>query len=355
MHHSPSIPVIKRSRTPFLATPLLAALAAFPITLSLRADWQNVTSLDAPVALSRDQVKAKETMSARLTAQIEANESFLRQSPDDAHAWESRIRLASAKGRLASLKADRAGVLKAVAKLKELERAVPDEKLRAEAMFRRITLQWQDLGDTPDTRRENARALALNFAQAYPKDRRAARLLAEAADLSNYHPEEKKKLLDLALSLCSEEALLQRLHDDQLQLSQLGRPVDLRFTATDGTKVDLAAERGRVTAVVFWAAESAPSLVWMGYFSKYADSVPSLRVVTVSLDRSRADLDEAMRSMHLLWPTAFDGQGWQNTIARKYGINTLPTLWLINRKGNLAFLNARDNYQLKINELLLNK
>jgi hypothetical protein len=62
-----------------------------------------------------------------------------------------------------------------------------------------------------------------------------------------------------------------------------------------------------------------------------------------------------MKSLHLIWPTAFDGQGWQNAIARKFGINTLPTLWLIDRKGNLASLNARDSYQLKVNELLLNK
>jgi hypothetical protein len=330
-------------------------LAVIPTTQGLHANWTDVTALDAPVALSRDQTKAKQTMIGKLTAQIEANERFLRQSPDDPPVWESRIRLASAEGRLASLQTDKPGVQKAVAKLKELERVVPDTKLRAEAMFRRITLQWQDLGDSADTRRENARALAMQFSQEYPQDRRAARLLAEAADLSNYHPGEKKKLLELALSLCTEESLLQRLKDDQLQLQQLGRTVDLRFTATDGTKVDLADERGKVTAVVFWSAESAPSLVWMGYFAKYADSVPSLRVVTVSLDRNRSDLDAAMHSLHLLWPTSFDGQGWQNAIARKFGINTLPTLWLIDRKGNLAFLNARDNYQLKINELLLNK
>ena len=332
-----------------------AFLALLPMAQGLRADWANVTALDAPVALSRDQAKARETMVVRLNAQIEANEAFLRQSPEDSHAWESRIRLASAEGRLASLQKDKAGVQNAVAKLRELERSVPDTKLRAEAMFRRITLQWQDLGDTPDTRRENSRALAMQFSQAYPQDRRSARLLAEASDLSNYHPEEKKKLVELALSLCTEESLLQRLKDDQLQLSQLGRPVDLRFTATDGTKVDLGEERGKVTAVIFWSAESAPSLVWMGYFAKYADGVPGLRVVTVSVDRNRADLDAAMHSLHLLWPTAFDGQGWQNAIARKYGINTLPTLWLIDMKGNLSFLNARENYQLKINELFLNK
>lgn len=340
--------MITHSRPNFLAAAFLAFL---PMTQGLRADWEKVTSLDAPVAISHDQAKAKAAMIARLGAQIEANETFLLQSPDAPQAWESRIRLASAQGRLASLQADKAGVQKAVASLRELEHSVPDAKLRPEAMFRRITLEWQDLGDTPDTRRGNARALAMQFSQAYPQDRRSARLLAEAADLSNYHPGEKKKLIELALSLCTEESLLQRLKDDQLQLQQLSRPVDLRFTATDGTKVDLTEERGRVTAVVFWSAESAPSLVWMGYFAKFAVGVPGLRVVTVSLDRNRADLDAAMRSLHLLWPTAFDGQGWQNAIARKFGINTLPTLWLIDRKGNLAFLNARDTYQHGIEEL----
>lgn len=345
--------MIPHSRTNILAAALF--LAHFPAAGPLRADWEKITSLDAPIALSRDQSRAKQTMIARLNAQIGANKEFLRESAGNPRSWESRIRLASAEGRLASIIADKAGVQKAVSRLKELERSVPDEKLRAEAMFRRITLHWQDLGDTPDTRRENARSLALNFAQAYPQDRRSARLLAEASDLSNQHPAEKRKLLDLALSLCAEESLLQRLRDDRMQLEQLGKPVDLAFTATDGTKVDLAAGRGSVTAVVFWSAESAPSLVWMGYFAKYAESVPSLRVVTVSLDRNRADLDAAMNSMNLHWPTAFDGGGWQNALARKFGINTLPTLWLIDRKGNLACLNARENYQLKINELLLYK
>ena len=75
--------------------------------------------------------------------------------------------------------------------------------------------------------------------------------------------------------------------------------------------------------------------------------------MTVSLDRNQADLTAAMRSLGITWPTAFDGKGWQNSIAREFGINTIPTLWLIDKKGRLAFLNARDTYELKIRELLL--
>jgi len=331
---------------------LLALLASIS---PLPAGWEQVTALDVPVPqLSQDPSKAKESMSRHFLAQIAANEAFLRESPDDPHTWEARVRIASAQGRLASLSADKEGVGKAAAKLKELERTVPDPSLKAEAMFRRITLQWQDLGATPDARRENAVANARNFAVNFPQDPRSARLLAEAAALCNNHPEKKAPLLEEAISLCKEESMLQRIKDDKKQLELLGQPVDLSFTAMDGSRFDLAKERGHVTAIIFWSAESAPSLVWMGYFAKYVSGEPDLRIATVSLDRNKADLNAAIRSLGInTWPTAFDGLGWQNAIARNFGINTLPTLWLIDKKGRLAFLNARDSYEHRIRELLL--
>lgn len=333
--------------------PLLAFLAILILPATIRADWNSVTLLDAPLPrLSPDPAKAREAMARHLSLQITANENFLKENPGDPHAWESRVRLASANARLASLSADRAGVNRGIEELRKLEKTAPDEGLRAEAMFRRISLQWQDLGGTPDVRRENAAASARSFARSFPNDRRSARLLGEAAALSTSHPAEKSLLLEEAIALCTEEALMQRLQDDRKQLGLLGKPVDLAFTATDGTRVDLAARRGDVTAVVFWSPESAPSIVWLGYFAKFASGVPGLRVVTVSLGRSRTDLDAAMRSLGITWPTQFDGRGWENGVARKFGINTLPTLWLINRRGELVYLNARESYEHRINELL---
>lgn len=350
---------MKTRRLPVPILPALVLPLMIPFLTPLMAGWEQVTSLDVPVTqLSPDPSKAREVMEKHFLAQIAANEAFLKESPDDAHAWESRVRLASAQGRLASLRADQAGVGQAIASLKKLEKEVPDDSLKAEAMFRRISLQWQDLGATPDVRRENAVANARTFAAAFPKDRRSPRLLAEAAALCNTHPDLKRKLLEEATeaaALAPDDSISQRLRDEKKQLEQLGRPVALSFTATDGTKVDLADSRGQVTALVFWSAESAPSLVWMKYFAKFAVEQPGLRVVTVSLDRNKADLIAAMRSLNITWPTAFDGKGWENGIARNCGINTLPTLWLINRKGLLAYLNARDSYEHRIKELLLQK
>ena len=222
-------------------------------------------------------------------------------------------------------------------------------------MFRRISLQWQNLGNTPDQRRENAIASANSFAQAFPEDRRSPRLLAEAASLCDNHPEQKSPLIERAMALSKDDGLTQRLQDDRKRLDQLGKPVDLAFRTSDGRSFDLNKELGHVVAVVFWSAESAPSLVWMSHFARYAAEVPALEVVSVSLDKDANNLNAAMKALKITWPVAFDGKGWQNAIARKFGINALPTLWLIDRQGCLRFLNARDNYELRINELLLHK
>ena len=87
-------------------------------------------------------------------------------------------------------------------------------------------------------------------------------------------------------------------------------------------------------------------------FAAYAAEIPGIKVVGVSLDQDREDLAAAMETLKIDWPVAFDGKGWQNSIVRQFGINSIPTLWLIDKQGHLQTLNARDNYQLRIKELL---
>lgn len=332
---------------------LLIALVSFFGATFLHADWAKVTALDLPVTnLSPNPLKAKAALKERFETQIAVNEAFLKDFPADPHAYESKLRLAVAQARLGSLEQDPRVVDAALGKLMALEKQAPDESQRAEAMFRRISLQWQNLGSDPDQRRERAVTTAKAFSMEFPEDRRAARLLAEAASLCDNHPEEKRLLIERALSLSKDESLSERLKDDMKRLDQLGNTVTLNFQSIDGKSIDLSSYRGEVVALVFWASESAPSLLWLRDFSAYASEIPGLRVVGISLDQDRADLEAAIKTLKITWPVGFDGKGWKNSIARQFGINTLPTLWLIDRQGRLQALNARDNYQFAINELL---
>ena len=334
-----------------LLLPLLSILVTGPN--SLRADWAQVTALDLPsVKLSPNPIKAKASMKERFENQIAVNQAFLKESPEDPHAYESKVRLAVAQARLGSLEQNQQVVDAALSKLMTLEKQAPEPTQRAEAMFRRISLQWQNLGSDPDQRRERAVTSARIFAAEFPQDRRAARLLAEAASLCDNHPELKRPLVEEALLISKDETLTQRLQDDIRRLDQLGMPVTLNFQALDGHTADLSKYRGQVVALVFWAAESAPSLLWIKDFATYSSEIPGLKVIGVSLDQDRADLAAAVQTLKIDWPVAFDGKGWQNSIARKFGINSLPTLWLIDKQGRLQTLNARDNYQFRIKELL---
>jgi hypothetical protein len=52
------------------------------------------------------------------------------------------------------------------------------------------------------------------------------------------------------------------------------------------------------------------------------------------------------------WPQYFDALGSGNQIGRKFGISGIPTMWLIDKDGNLADLNARKDLEAKVKALL---
>ena len=82
---------------------------------TLHADWSHVTDLDQPVTrLSPDPRRAKLAMKAHFEAQIAANEAFLKESSKDTHAYESKVRLAVAQAKLASLEGNPSAVTEAL-------------------------------------------------------------------------------------------------------------------------------------------------------------------------------------------------------------------------------------------------
>jgi hypothetical protein len=45
--------------------------------------------------------------------------------------------------------------------------------------------------------------------------------------------------------------------------------------------------------------------------------------------------------MDLTWPQFFDGQGWQNKLAVKYGIERIPATYLLDRQGIIMAMDLR--------------
>ena len=54
----------------------------------------------------------------------------------------------------------------------------------------------------------------------------------------------------------------------------------------------------------------------------------------------------------MTWPQYFDGKGWKNQFGVRFGIESIPTMWLVDKKGVLRHVDARENLEAKVQKLL---
>jgi thiol-disulfide isomerase/thioredoxin len=117
----------------------------------------------------------------------------------------------------------------------------------------------------------------------------------------------------------------------------------LKFTATNGTEVDLEKMRGKVILVDFWASWCGPCIGELpnvvATYKKLHDK--GFEIVGISLDQDQGKMEEATKKLNMTWPQHFDGGGWQNKISTSFGIRSIPAAWLLDKKGMLRETNLR--------------
>jgi len=320
-------------------------------------EWSAIVAMDAgpgksPKTREEAQLQAR-THFARHQALIE---EFLAKYPNDPRAFDARLRLAAilaARGHMDNAPAQVDEAIRILAALEKLP-GIP-EASRADAGFRRASLYLQSLIGREYEMRGAIVDAARNFVGKYPGDRRGPRLLVEASTVCDSDPALKRKLLTEARDLSKEEALNRRIADDLVRLNLLDRPFRLNFPTIQGGTFRTEDQLGNVVVIVFWSAESPHCLLWMKGFRRAMEQLPktSLRIATVSLDTNKKALLQRMNEFQIeAWPTSFDGLGWDSAVARPLGINSLPTTFVIDKKGVLRAINARDNHDLWVRRLL---
>lgn len=142
--------------------------------------------------------------------------------------------------------------------------------------------------------------------------------------------------------------------DAMKSLDRMGQAVDLQFTAVDGRSVDLSKLRGKVVLVDFWATWCGPCVGEVPNVKKTYDQYHSkgFEIIGISLDKEKDKLTSFVAENKMDWPQFFDGQFWQNKYARQFGIESIPTMWLIDKKGKLRDMNAREDLSGGVQKLL---
>jgi hypothetical protein len=341
----------------FWAVLLLSAGLAIA---SPEEDWRAIVAMDAgPGEKPKNLEQARSLAKAHLERHRRLVEDFLASHSGDPRSPEARMRLASLLAAIGKMENRQSQVDEAMRLLQTIERdnAAP-RQIRAEAGFRRVSLLMQSLQGREIERRGDLLSAARNFRNRFPGDRRVPRLLVEVATLCDNNPSLKRELLDEARSLSNEPELNRRIADDLKRLELLDRPFTLEFPTVQGRDFDIASRRGRIVVLIFWSAESLPSLLWIDEFRRALAKLPAdkLAVATVAVDKNPDTVREVLEGTGIAgWPTACDGQGWESPLVRPLGINALPTVFLIDQRGVLRALNARNSYESWIRKLLIER
>jgi peroxiredoxin len=111
----------------------------------------------------------------------------------------------------------------------------------------------------------------------------------------------------------------------------------------DGKPLSIASFKGKVVLVDFWATWSGTCRAELPHvlaaYRKYHDQ--GFEILGISLDQDQEKLTGFTKAMNMTWPQYFDGQGWGNKLAMKYGIESIPATFLLDGKGNIIGKNLR--------------
>jgi cytochrome c biogenesis protein CcmG/thiol:disulfide interchange protein DsbE len=118
-----------------------------------------------------------------------------------------------------------------------------------------------------------------------------------------------------------------------------------------GTTIDLAALRGRIVILDFWATWCGPCNVTSPILDGFAKAhaAEGVTVLGISQDNDAEDVQAWLSRHRVSYVVAHDGDG---TAGRAFSVSNLPTLVVIDREGNIRARRVGVTQRAELERLL---
>lgn len=137
------------------------------------------------------------------------------------------------------------------------------------------------------------------------------------------------------------------------RLAAWGQVLELKLPSADGKVLDLQQMRGKVVCLFLWSSESrfAQKAMWAvnGLYHTY--HAQGLEIWGLNFDSQPAAAGSLLKDYQIEWPQYYDFPDG-GVVQKRFGLYSLPTVWLVDKKGVLRELKAEREPAPLIKQLL---